>query len=329
MVGLALASSMTASARAAPHSELHIDWEAPPGCPDAEVVRAHARALLRDTVQPVSAWGTIVASPDGGGFVLALTVTGVSGVEERELHDASCEALGEAAGLLIAVAADPALADPRLEIPPVDPPPPDPPPSEPTPRAKPATLEIAAPREPSPSPPPSRVRVRGVVRAEALGQFFRLLPNAAGVGVGGVVGVLLPRARAELRGRYFTPQAARYAEDPAVGGSFDLWSLGLSGCAEPRRRRLTFPLCGGFELGGVRGRSFGVPDSGRATSILADLTVDGAVVLAPRPRLGLYLGAQGVVALTRPSFHVRGLDPLFRVGPAALRLVAGFEVRFP
>jgi hypothetical protein len=340
---VALGLSLPVYAWAQPEPDLRVHWDAPAACPDAEAVRAQARARLRGGAgRPVTASGTIVASPAGDGFVLDLVVEGTTGVEQRQLRDASCEALAEAAGLLIAVAADPTLAqapaspadepppsEPPLEVPPT----PDPGPTTPPPpaAASPSTTPTtpAADRTPTDATPSPPTKLRAVVRAEVLGQFLRLLPNAAGVGVGGALGLLLPRARVELRGRYFLPQRTRYDERPAIGGDFELWTLGVVGCAEPHRGRVAFPLCGGLELGGVRGQSFGVPASSPATSLVADLTADAAVVIALRPRLGLWLGAQGVVALLRPRFHVRGLDTLYRVGPAALRLVAGVEVRFP
>jgi hypothetical protein len=169
--------------------------------------------------------------------------------------------------------------------------------------------------------------VRLLVRADGLVQTLRLLPRVVGGGVGGAVGVMGSRWRAELRGQYFAPQPRDYA-DLVVGGSFDLWTLGVAGCWAPERGRLSFPLCGGFEAGSLRGRANAVEAPGRAQSAFAGLTGDASLVFAPIPRVGLRAGVGGVLSLRRPKFHVRDQDLLFQAGRAALRGSLGVEVRF-
>jgi len=303
------------------------------------VLREQVRARSRDRSRPLRAYAQIVLDSDGLGFVLELRTESIAGVEERQLRGESCEALTEAAGLLIAVAADPTLA---YEAPPPTHATPSsvvPAPLVPPARSSPAT-DALPPRQtddadllPSPSAvevaPPPRSSVRAFVRAETTLQFFGLLPNAAGLGFGGALGLLLPSSRIELRGRYHLSSSAQYPGHPEIGGDFDQWTLGPSGCFEPAVGRVSFPLCGGFEVGATRGRSHGVTLDGRATSLFSGLNADIAAVFAPIPQLGFWLGAQGVVALSRPRFHIRDLDTLFRVGPGGLRLVAGIEVRFP
>lgn len=85
-----------------------------------------------------------------------------------------------------------------------------------------------------------------------------------------------------------------------------------------------------FLVRGVRARANpGVSQNGSAASLFWGLPVGAAVLSAPVKRLAFGLGMEAIVSLRRPQFHVRGLDTLFRAGPAGLRLIGGVEVRFP
>jgi hypothetical protein len=313
-----------------------LHWDAPATCPGADRVREHAKQRMgTDGATPVVAHG-VVRSIDASTWVLTLSLEGEGGREDREIRAASCDALAEAAGLLIAVAADPS----RASVPAVAP---EPATSEPA-TSEPATTEPATaepttstpapgPATPTPtvvaSPTPRRRRVSGAARAELGGQFLRVLPRAADVTFGGALALRMPLSRVELRGRYALAQRIEQNGLTDVGGTIDLWTLGASGCFAPRWRRLEFPICAGVELGAMRGRSFGVEQSGRARSLLAAIPIDANLVWSPVPRVGLLAGAGVAPSLVRPSFHLRDQPPLFRAGPVALRVVVGVELRFP
>ncbi|MCH9688097.1 MAG: hypothetical protein K0V04_42090 [Deltaproteobacteria bacterium] len=333
LVGLAMVG---AGPQARP--ELDLDWRAPSDCPAADVVREAAAVHARREGRAVRAVGRVIVEPDGPGFILDLSLHTDDGTDVRQVRAANCEALGEAAALLLAVAADPGLmedaapADPRPAVP--DEPVPDDVPepvAEPTPpvpeiRAQPSEAQPVAPASARPTAPSAW---QAVLRVEGLAQTPRILPRGVSGGVGGAVGARWTWLRLELRGHYWVAQQRVYAERPAVGGRFDLWTLAAAGCGEPRWGRLSVPICGGVEAGAMRGRSFGVTDAGRGAAAFVGVPVDVAAVWAPRPRLGLWLGARGVVAVRRPRYHVQGLPTLFRASPAGVRLVAGFEARFP
>ena len=148
-----------------------------------------------------------------------------------------------------------------------------------------------------------------------------------GGGVGAAFGVAGTHWRAEVRGQYFAPQPRNYA-DVVVGGSFDLWTVGVAGCWVPTSGRLSFPLCGGVEGGSLRGRADSVSQPSSAGSFFAALTGDASLVFAPIPRVGLRAGLGGALSLRRPLFHVRGQDTLFQAGYGAVRGSLGVEVRF-
>lgn len=292
--------------------------------------RAQAQAPGRR--RAVTATGTAARTPERD-YILELVVSTGATTERRTLEAESCEALADAVALLIAVAADPAgasvvgptspptrnrhedLNEDRLA------------------RVRPVTPAPSGPTTPADAPVPDHptkraVRLGALVRADVVGQFLRVLPRAAGIGFAGAAGVLLPRARVELRGRYFLTQPQQYATPPGAGGDFDLWTLGLAGCFAPERGALAFPACAGVEAGGMRGRSRGVEEQGEATSALAAITLDAAVAYAPIRWLAVRAGLQGLVVARRPRFHVRDLETLFGAGLFGLRLTAGIEVRF-
>ncbi len=353
--------SSPASLPEAPVDPLEISWTAPPSCPGLDAVRRQAQTRLDEPGAPVVAEATVTGS-DADGWRMVITVRGPEGTDERQVHAASCDELVEAAGLFISVAAsvrpqDPGGstrdaesggsspeaesggsspdAEPRgsatdaESVPDLVAPPPEPDgPPTPEPDGLPAPSSAAS-TTPRPSDKPNRPW-QALVRLEGAARFFALLPQSVGAAVGGAVGVRLPSTwlRVEARAGYSFAQRATYVGS-AIGGDIDLWTVGASGCFEPQRGSLSFPLCGGLQAGAMRGRSVGVPEQGSAGSAFVGLPLGAAVSWAPWPWLALSLGPRAMVSLRRPRFHVRDLDLLFRAGPAALSVVGGIEFRFP
>ncbi|MGH1342595.1 MAG: hypothetical protein ACRBN8_13625 [Nannocystales bacterium] len=327
-----LVSSLLAIVAPSPEG-LSLRWDAPEGCPNADDVSDAFQRQAEDERSPVEAQGTVTHSP--GGYRLELHVSGAGGRESRTIESNSCASLGETAGLLLAVAADPAQATEPL-IPEPEPEP------EPAPELEPEPEALPEPEPRTSHGPPARVEpvtdarpetqrqrpVQLVVRADGVVQMLRLLPEIVGGGPSGALAISADGWRTELRGTYVAPQPRRYPDDGSVGGTFDLWTAGAVGCWVPRQRRLSFPLCAGAELGSLRGRADGVESPGSGRSLFAAATADASVVFAPIPRLALRAGAGGAISLRRPLFHVRGLTTLFEAGPGALRVALGVEVRF-
>lgn len=323
-----------------PEPELQLAWDAPPGCPDAAVVRRHAQARLEGRGS-ATVTEAMVRGSDGEGWHLTISVQGPAGIDRREVTATSCEELAEAAGLFIAVAAElevdgseevsePEEGTAALEVAPPQPVGEDVPPVP----DEPSTVDstASAPRSslgPAPIASTPTPRVRGAVRIEGFAQLFRLLPATSG-GLGGAV-ALWPGAvplRLEARAHYVFAQRATY-QGGTVGADFDLWIGAAMACFEPRWSSLSFPMCTGLEAGGMRGRGVGVSAPGSGTAAFVGLPVDVAVTWAPTRWLALWLGPRAMLSLRRPPFHVRDIDTLFRAGPGAVRVVAGVEVRFP
>jgi len=89
-----------------------LTWVAPTGCPNpGEVAREIDELVAGSSLTPAKS--TIDAqasvSSDQGGFALVLTLRDAEGFHQRRLEAPSCDELGHAAALIVALAIDPAL----------------------------------------------------------------------------------------------------------------------------------------------------------------------------------------------------------------------------
>jgi len=101
-----------AGAAAQQGRRFNLMWQAPAGCPtEADVIR-EIDSLVANSAPPVQNI-TIAANAsvesDRGGFTLTLIVRDVEGSHGRRLEAPTCEELGHAAALIVALAIDPAL----------------------------------------------------------------------------------------------------------------------------------------------------------------------------------------------------------------------------
>ena len=207
---------------------LELTWSAPDGCPEAAQVREHVRRRAGTTALRRTLARGRIERLDDGTWMLELVLEGDDGAFRRELRGTSCEALTAAAGLLIAVAADPTT---QSGAPPDEAAPPLGSPFDEDITNPPVVASAAPPSRAPPTPrasdtrPPvetsMRTRSRGVdaaLRVDIGGQFLRVLPAIADASFGGALAVRWPRASAELRGRYLPGQRSRYADRPSLGG---------------------------------------------------------------------------------------------------------------
>ncbi|PCC74848.1 hypothetical protein SAMN02745121_05973 [Nannocystis exedens] len=343
-----------------PPSAGAIEWQAPAGCPDR---RALADAIVgrlgrEPTADELSLVGRVQREgPSQYHLNLRLTVDGHA--ETRSLSARRCAALVDAAALLTALALDRAAAErsaaagpvaPEAEPTPVEPQPPAPEPASepglaPATPAAPAADAVFDPDAPLPAPlpepppEPAAVTLPGPLapapppRKRGPGALLRL---SAGLEVGAVpaptaglelaAGVLWRRARLEFHAVHLVPQTeARPPNEVRVY----LLGGGARGCARLFRGRFEFPLCGGAELGGLRGEGRG-PGARAATGLWAAVFASAGATWRFHRLLGLSLAAQGLVRLASPSFDLQD-EPepvnLFASAPASLRLLLGLELR--
>jgi hypothetical protein len=313
---------------------VELRWQAPASCPDEAVVRRRLeRALLERDATPVepTTIDVEVTALDEGGHALVMLVRMGDRVGRRTLEGVDCEALADAAVLVVAVALDPGgeVDLETLESP-------DeafvPPPVEVTGEEG----EPSAPREPSaPNPaPPLEEQERGKPPRPV---FFAQTGVGVGVGILPRVGPSInvsagPRGRywvATLGGSFWFRRDARVPEHPEVGGELRLWSIDARGCGIPAVGMLAFPLCGGVSAGMLHGRGIGELDSRKARSPWVAMRAGPGLEVWPVRAFGVWIRAEGVFVVARPDFEVPQRGSVCCANIATLDAAAGVAVRFP
>lgn len=315
---LLLAGSAPAAEGATTIAGVELVWTAPAACPDASAVLSRMSSLLDerpDDAPVVRLEGTV--REVSGTYELALVARTHSGSTTHELASPDCRALGDAAALVGAVAADPLSVDRALSTPPEP---------EVTPAEDGVTITKSPPIE---MPPRRRGRLklaRFGLRADAVlesGPLPRL-----GFGPIVTVGLLGPLWRAELGAVFLVPRPHFVDDAQTQGASFGAWGIRARGCGVPVVRIVEFPVCGGFEGGQITARLQGDLMGDDQREPFGLFSLGAGIGLAPRPFLALVLGVDGLVALTRPRFAVDTVL-LHRPDRLGVRAMLGLELRVP
>jgi hypothetical protein len=317
------ATLLTSSARAsdteggAPTSSAEIYWQAPAECPDLNGVKRAVERLLGkrlDDLQSsnVQAHGEVRRNEAGiWELHCTLSVSGV--VEEETLAAKKCQALADAMTLQVALAIDP-LAVVESGAPPAPP-------------ALPAPAPVAAPARVRPAQKAAnraaaRIGLRAVGGA-GLGPLPGVTPGAGLYG-----SVQFPSFRIELGSQAYWGGVAQYAKLPAVGAHLQAFSGAARACLTSSAAWLTVPVCGGLELGVLRGDGFGIASSETSARLWGALVLGPALRLRVAPNFAFWLEADARVTVLRPEFHVRNLDTLYTPPWGGSLLSAGLEVDF-
>ncbi len=257
----------------------------------------------------------VTRDPEGG-LRASLRLAWEDEVEHRTLRGESCAAVARASALIVAVALDPFATAAEVFPEPEPASEPSPPPAPPT-TPPPTTTEPTPPALPR-STWSHRLRLGG-------GIDYRTLPEVGGrvlVGYAATRGY----ARLDAGAFYRTPTTARYADRPAVGGTFQIVAASLRACPRLVAGRVELAVCGGTEIGTLRARGHAdVPDV-RWKLWLAG-TVDATTAIDVGRRIAVVADFGTTVPILRPRFHVTGLPPLFRTGAVGLKALVGLEVR--
>lgn len=313
--------------------QLQLEWRAPQGCPQVEDVRARVdRSWAGDAGGVIEAHGEVVGTGDRARpWQLRLRLVAASGTAERELEGRSCDALADAAALMIAMAASPAVEAPAIFVPePVEPPPPE----VVTPSEIAATPSAAIAPEDSGSDAVGEAPIAPVVARRRLarpaaelalsGGFDALAVPGLGATLVGAIGLHWPRLRvraivvhAIVRGVGATPSARHR-----------MTAGGLELCGFGEVRRWAIGACGHAEVGRLRAE-------GRGGEALVDralpwvaLGVGPAAQWRFATRWALTGAAAVIVPARRHTFSV-GTTQVSAIGPIGVRLVAGLAVRLP
>jgi len=315
--------------------QLQLEWRAPEECPQLEDVRARVeRSWAGDAGGVIAAHGELVDTGERARpWRLRLRLVAASGTAERELEGRSCDALADAAALMIAMAASPEVETPTLTVPEPAEPPPAVVAAPPVADAARTAGVAASAGEPRRSDVAS-TRVDPIVTRRRPARPRAELALAGGVdalavpGVGGTlvgaVGLHWPRLRvraivvhAIVRGVGATPSARHR-----------MTAGGLELCGFGEVRRWAIGACGHAEVGRLHAE-------GRGGEALVDRDLPWvAFGLGPAAQWRFatrwaITGSAAVIAPARRHTFSVGRTEVGTIGPAGVRLVAGLAVRLP
>lgn len=312
----------TAVALTAPVTFMHLGWQVPDGCPDANAVETRVRRLIGKTppASPTPARVQANVWKDGSWHMeLHVEVAGIA--SDRELNGNTCQTLAQAAALIIALSIAPD-ADPEplgpLEASPRE--------NAPT---QPAGTAPDSPISPvsTATPPTGGLHVA----ARGLGRIARGEVAKSPVAAELAVAVYSERLRLEASVAYMPPHQRRRA---GRGGEISRSSLGLRACYSPMTHIMGWAACGVAEGGLEYAKGVGItqPRSDSqlwvAPGVAVQLAYNG---LAP---VRLVLLGELLVPLFRPRYQIREEDPfgefntitVAQSAPTHLRLGIGAEM---
>lgn len=256
-------------------------------------MRQTVQTWLAQAVEPNDARGIHIEAEvheTQAGFTLDLTLETPSGESQEQLLAERCETLAGVVALKVALAADPgAWFEAASDAERDD--------------ARPWGVRLSAGLSQGVQP--------GVGPQLALTGSWQLEPAALELGVG-----------------YGLPNEAHYPSHPEAGAKLDLFYGSARVCVLPNAGSVAFPICGGADVGVLRGEGFGLAQTSTSTQLFASLVIGPALRLPLSELVHLWLGLDALVPLVRPQYHVRNLDRLFRPEAIGARVQLGSELRF-
>lgn len=344
LVGVSLVGGMLDERAPAPAGAVELDWQAPRGCPEEGDVEATIARLVGHPIasgrgaEPSTQVRAVVRTR-AERFEVELHTRHGAAEEHRTFAAARCDALADATALIVAVALQPlematgpsppaasaAVLDPAPSVVP-------PAPTMVAPRQRPpAAAAVPTARAPEAAVPEAvRARAVGGGLAVTVGPAVGVLPGVAAQ-LAAVLALRGPHWRVEAGGAYWFPRTASSADRPTV--EVGLGSGIMRGCYVFARTRLELPLCGGAELGAMRGRGQGAGVLARTSrSLWAAAHAGPGLSWRLGPWAAVRLTVDAIVALQQPGFDLRIGDErveLHRALPVGGRAGLGIELRWP
>lgn len=300
VAGAVMAIAATWSVSAGAGQPLSIAWDAPSACPDDAALQAALHRWLELTPEGLengAVQATARVTPHEAGWQLDLTLVSPGGRQEETLVTERCETLVEVVALKVALAADP------------------------------TGLMRGLQRAHTPSLQPARARDAMTLSVRPVfGLSAGILPGTANgvAAVGSLEGALW---RVELGAQLWFPRSVAYPELPNVGARVGLVAGEARACVLPSLGSLTLPICAGIDLGMMSGTGFGVAQVQTSEQLWAALAFGPALRWQLVGPVSLWLQGEALVAITRPAFHMRNLDLLYRPEPAGAQGWLGIELR--
>lgn len=329
-------------------SPIQVVWTAPEGCPQRAVVEAEIARLLgapprAEAGRRLDVDGKVTAT--GAGYSLELsTRDGEGATGQRTLAGASCEALANAAALVVALGWDPeavaaAAAPPVPPAPPAPSPPPPPPPAPIQPPPPPLAPPGAPPGSLSPAPgslPPAPRSPRDRDPLVELGLSFAL--DAGGLpgvtpGIEGGGALLLGPWRIGARLTAFPSAETTLEGDARRGGDFSqvFGSASFGRALLPwKGGRLSHELSAhvGLEAGATFAAGFGVDNENQETVPWFAPRFEAGGRMGLPGGLGLRGSAGVAIPVDARAFLLDDLGELHAISPVVGRFTAGLDVRF-
>lgn len=313
-----------------PRFELH--WLAPEGCPTADGVVGEVRELMAGRTlppRPFALVATALVSADAEGYRLLLSLRDSGPQRVRHIGAPTCDELGHAAALIIALALDPSSLtlqsaqtpdqsslDERLsaanhchcrlrELPlPIE----QPVLTKPAPSGSTyATSQVRATPQPPQQPPKPYWRA-GLSAIASFGRLPGLIPalGAFGAAQGQLV-------RAELSATFMSTDVASQKQNRFA--RFDFGYVALRVCALLISRPVAVGPCAGMELGVLAGQGHGVARSYQTRSTWLAATGGAVLELPLASSTFLALTAEVAAPLIKDTFVLAG-ETLFAVKPS-------------
>lgn len=323
-----------------------LTWAAPPECPGAAVVEGSVRERLGRDVEPGEIEAVAEVKDEGSaGYRLTLRTRRDGAEDRRELSAHDCRALADATGLVIALTIDAVAVAEQIGGAPAEPPEdlavvPDPgaaaqaeaeaaPEIEPAPEAAPESTVRAGGAAGQPRAPQGRSdrsRTPAFALALAGGGILGTLPGISGGPELGAA-LLWRRLRLELAGAWLAPRTERQG-DASVGVQLGIATA--RACGRLGTARVEVPLCGGLELGALRGDGDGAPGARTAHGLWLAPVLGGGVRGWVTERLAPFARLDVSIPVAHPAFELRSTDDrveIFRASPVSGRLWLGLEVK--
>jgi hypothetical protein len=287
-----------AAAPAAP-VPIELRWEAPAGCPDLETARAGIMRGLPPAptgVEPMQV-DVVVSALDAAHWRAALALRGPDWTATRTLKGSTCDAVADAAGLVIGLALTNELQAREVVVAPPPPPPP-------------------------PLPPPRSTPTLALALVNDVGT----LPGAT-TGGALALGWRWQRARVDLGGSLFESRAGAVAAQPETGAKVSLASLAARACYL-RGAALALGPCLGAGVDRLRGQGTGSIMVDGVASFAPFLTggLQGEWRLSRWVAPFVTVGA--TIPLVRARFTVEDIGQVHQAAAVSFRGAAGLELRF-
>ncbi len=310
---------------------LELEWQAPAGCPDREWALGRLASDQRLASVARATHISVRLTEEEGVFRAELLTTQGEVEGTRTLEGGSCQELADAVIVVLGMALVPRAPDEPVassSTKAVDPSPKaraDQPPAAP--EAEEAAHESRAePGEPS-TRPHAYFRAgigldRGSLPAVTFGPVL-----AGGWSFGSLsIGV---------RGAYWLPRTREVdadAEDVSmggVGGKFSQLEAAVAGCwSQPLSMVVALEGCLGVGVGLLRAEGYGVPDPGSQERFFGFGEAELGLPLWLSAHIGLRLGAGLTLPMSRETYAIENLGPIYTPAPVGFRGALTGQVRF-